>query len=369
MDQEPRLKSPDNEVQQHAIWAAIVVRSYWFVIVLHAVVQMLSFSFLPYERTAADFLLNVLTFPTLAMVASVLLTELVAVFRRQLLQPALFLTGTVIACSITYVNADIRIIAATFLMPIFSSIIFYRVRVTLYVCMLQLVAFFALYAASAGFRGYFTLFDIIAIPCFFAGGGAVSAIIIRRAQHIMEHLQHTMLAKQELMVQNIVMDRRSKTDALTGLYNHISFHDYLEGAIRFASNGGALHVAMLDIDNFKTVNDRYGHRTGDQVLEDVAEAIRVNLNGNDLGARYGGEEFALLLFEHSTEDAWQLVETIRRQICAAEKSMPGGDRLTVSVSIGLKRYEHGMSKEALFEAADALLYQAKHNGKNRTEFA
>lgn len=369
MHQDPHLRLPDNDVQQHTFWTSIVVRSYWIVIALHAAVQALAYVLWPFDRSTGDFLIYVLTAPTLIMAASVLLTELAAVYRRRLMEPALFMTGTVIASSITYVNADIGIIAATFLMPIFSSIIFYKVRVTLYVSALQLTAFFALYAVFADFRIYFTMYDILAIPCFFAGGAAVSAIIIKRAQQLARHLEETMLAKQELMVQNIVMDRLSKTDALTGLYNHISFHDYLDGAMQYAANGGELHVALLDIDNFKAVNDRYGHRIGDQVLGHVAGVIRTNMTGTDLAARYGGEEFALLLFEHRTEQALELMETIRGQICTTTTELPGGEQLTVSVSVGLKRYERGMSKEALFEAADALLYKAKNNGKNRTELA
>jgi diguanylate cyclase (GGDEF)-like protein len=121
---------------------------------------------------------------------------------------------------------------------------------------------------------------------------------------------------------------------------------------------------LIDIDNFKSINDTYGHRIGDIVLARVADVIRTSLAPSDVGSRYGGEEFALLLFEQTLEEAYRLVEKIRQRISTISHEELAGDHVTVS--IGLRSYEYALSKETLFELVDAHLYQAKHQGKNQT---
>ncbi|KAF4325669.1 hypothetical protein G195_000734 [Phytophthora kernoviae 00238/432] len=123
-----------------------------------------------------------------------------------------------------------------------------------------------------------------------------------------------MLAKQDLIVRNAIMSKQSMTDGLTNLYNQSSFKDYYEKAFEYAKNGMSLHLALIDIDNFKSINDTYGHRVGDVILERVSLVIQENVTSSDIAARYGGEEFALLMFEQSFEQAYALVEQIRKKI-------------------------------------------------------
>ncbi len=162
------------------------------------------------------------------------------------------------------------------------------------------------------------------------------------------------------------------TDGLTGLFNHRRFHEAIvseaERAKRF---GHSLGLVMLDIDNFKQINDTHGHPKGDQVLREVARVVRRSSREIDSPARYGGEELALLLPGTDLNGAFTRAERLRREI--AEIRLPGATGngsgpVTVTASLGVAACvpgPHGGARE-LIAAADRALYEAKHAGKNKT---
>ena len=123
-------------------------------------------------------------------------------------------------------------------------------------------------------------------------------------------------------------------------------------------------LIMMDIDNFKSFNDTYGHQLGDKVLKDVARAAKKISRAEDIAARYGGEEFVMILPETDSHQAMIAAEKIRASV--AEIEIPHEDqKLHVTISLGVSTYpEHAGEKEALIHAADAALYTSKHSGKN-----
>jgi diguanylate cyclase (GGDEF)-like protein len=121
---------------------------------------------------------------------------------------------------------------------------------------------------------------------------------------------------------------------------------------------------LVDVDDFKLLNDRLGHSAGDRVLQEIARAMRGQIRETDYLARYGGEEFVLLLPKTGLEGGHALAEKLCGTIEALEVPVIGPEgRVQVTVSIGLALYAHG--PEATFEAADRALYEAKAAGKNR----
>ncbi|HEY7112306.1 MAG TPA: sensor domain-containing diguanylate cyclase [Thermoanaerobaculia bacterium] len=161
---------------------------------------------------------------------------------------------------------------------------------------------------------------------------------------------------------------QSIRDGLTGAYNHRHFQETLQRELgRADRQSRTLSVLMLDIDDFKAINDRYGHPVGDAILERIVAEIRSEVRGDmDLVARYGGEEFAVILPETPTEVAVEVAERIRRKIDERLFRPPEGeDVIRVTVSIGLAAYPNDASnKKELVERADAALYRAKRRGKN-----
>jgi diguanylate cyclase (GGDEF)-like protein len=129
---------------------------------------------------------------------------------------------------------------------------------------------------------------------------------------------------------------------------------------------------MLDIDNFKQVNDRYGHLQGDMVLREVAHVLRQSSREIDEPARYGGEEMAVALPQTDLEGAYRFAERVRRRIEALELPLLVGEGvLRVTASFGAASLSAGQEgdKDVLVAAADHALYRAKRAGKNRTERA
>jgi diguanylate cyclase (GGDEF)-like protein len=168
------------------------------------------------------------------------------------------------------------------------------------------------------------------------------------------------------------VQRQAVTDELTGLFNHRRFQEVMTVEVERARRyGHELGLIMLDIDNFKQINDTYGHLQGDLVLREVARVLRQSSREIDEPARYGGEEMAVALPQTDLEGAYQFAERVRRRIEALALPQPDGGVLKVTASFGAASLAAipGADKDALVAAADAALYEAKRNGKNRTERA
>ena len=163
---------------------------------------------------------------------------------------------------------------------------------------------------------------------------------------------------------------QAATDSLTGLANRRSFDDELALEWRRADRiGDSLALVLVDLDNFKSVNDRFGHQIGDTVLRRVAAILDSGARQVDLAARYGGEEFAVLAPETNLIGAMKLAERLRAELEAATIELPDGDPLQVTASFGVAVKAELTAAEQLVAAADEALYEAKRGGKNRVEAA
>jgi diguanylate cyclase (GGDEF)-like protein len=168
------------------------------------------------------------------------------------------------------------------------------------------------------------------------------------------------------------VQRQAVTDELTGLSNVRELHSALDRELeRSRRFGGTLGLMMLDIDDFKQVNDEYGHQQGDEVLASVASVLREHSRDIDEPARYGGEELAVILPQTDVEGAAQLAERMREAIEALTVPRVGtSGHLTVTASFGVASFpDCGHDKRSLIAAADAALYRAKRAGKNQVQRA
>jgi len=182
-----------------------------------------------------------------------------------------------------------------------------------------------------------------------------------------EDVNHRLLAQNsELQRLNEVFEQLSLTDDLTKLHNHRFFQEHLPQEMKRADRTGEpLSLILIDIDNFKNLNDEYGHSVGDAVLRRVADVMSTEVREMDLLARYGGEEFVLLASNTDLGGALALAEKLRVAIAEASFSLESPEAardIGVTVSLGVALYS-GDAK-GLFNEADRALYRAKEAGKD-----
>jgi len=187
---------------------------------------------------------------------------------------------------------------------------------------------------------------------------------IRAGRRIIE-LQYELLAAREILY------AKATHDSLTGLLNHEEILDILDKELaRSGRDGVCASVIMADIDHFKKINDTYGHLAGDAVLRITAEKMHSMERSYDSIGRYGGEEFLIVLPECCLECAVAFAERLRS--CVSRDSMDTSEGLiavTISLGVAASGKEGSQDGHSLVKAADAALYKAKENGRNRVEAA
>ena len=172
----------------------------------------------------------------------------------------------------------------------------------------------------------------------------------------------------ELADSNQRLQQLALTDELTGLHNRRFANEHLERQWSLAQrNKSLLSCMMLDIDYFKQVNDTYGHKTGDDVLKQVADALQLSIRKQDVVCRLGGEEFLVICPDVQTEELYKYAERLREKISALNFSDSASKKFKLTVSIGAASKIPVMSSaEILLQLADKRLYIAKESGRNRT---
>jgi len=158
-------------------------------------------------------------------------------------------------------------------------------------------------------------------------------------------------------------------DGLTGLYNHALLIELFEKEIdKQQRNNGSISFAMIDIDDFKKINDTYGHISGDTVLKELSNILMNSVRGGDIVGRYGGEEFSIVFPGIDEQNAFQLCERIRKEV--EDFNFEIGIetvKITISIGINFNELKGIINKREIIQKADEALYRAKHNGRNRVE--
>ncbi|MGL5998348.1 MAG: diguanylate cyclase [Pseudomonas proteolytica] len=166
-----------------------------------------------------------------------------------------------------------------------------------------------------------------------------------------------------------VQRQKALIDPLTGLPNRAAWSERLEYEVNtWHQQGNNLSLAMLDLDHFKRINDSYGHLAGDKVLKIIANVLNKRLRPTDFIARFGGEEFVLLMPDSALGDALELGERLRAAIEACPFHFKG-ERVTITMSIGMAQFQPGERSDLALKRADEALYRAKAAGRNQVQAA
>lgn len=195
------------------------------------------------------------------------------------------------------------------------------------------------------------------------GATLFMAVLVRAAKVLANALQSNFQLSRELHAAHAAADQQARTDPLTGINNRRAFLDHGEQLIRYCERHElALSAMVMDVDNFKSINDTLGHLAGDTVLRQVGEIILTTVRRSDVCGRIGGEEFAVILPHTSENGALGIAEKLRRTI--AETSIVCGERrleITISIGVASGAYDLG----TLLAYADKAMYRAKAQGRNQ----
>ena len=158
--------------------------------------------------------------------------------------------------------------------------------------------------------------------------------------------------------QNVKLYHISKTDELTGLYNRRYLFEKLESCVKMNKD---TTIIMMDIDDFKFINDKYGHLTGDEVIVEVSQTIREVVGNSGMVGRYGGDEFVIILKEHCVDTAMELTEAIQNRV----QSLDLGISKSITMSGGVAHLNAEVGLDKALSTADEIMYWVKQNGKGR----
>ncbi len=194
----------------------------------------------------------------------------------------------------------------------------------------------------------------------------IKAMIKKRALYLELERKHLQLKQTNIKLKDMTI-----TDEKTSLYNFRYFYKKLQEEFKRAKRyETCLSLIMLDLDDFKEINDRLGHQKGDKVLKELAEIVHSNARETDFSARYGGEEFAIILPNTDDTMAKQVAERIRKAVSMhnfLSEEKPTAMTISAGISTFPDRHENIKNHDELIKSADAALYRAKNEGKNRIE--
>ncbi|WP_208592078.1 GGDEF domain-containing protein [Gracilibacillus suaedae] len=349
------------------LWTKKILYIYWIMVIMAFFGQLIGLCVTIYYHPdyVGDFMIHRMILPTSIQVGILWTTHYLMNQKQIYSSKLLTISGTVVALVTIVSHPDVNGLQILFLLAMAVVLIYFDKKKLRFSLMVNLIALTSLIAVPSireaiSFYEYFSYYFVL------LAGYMAYLIIIERGNEVFQFLQQAAEKEKELIVKSAIMERLSKVDALTGLYNHKTFHEYLDFLYEQSiSQGMPLQLALLDIDNFKMINDFYGHSNGDLVLKRVAYAISDQVTEDDIVARYGGEEFAILLTNKSLERAYETIESLRLYIANQYHEELNGN---ITISIGLKALTTDISKELFFQQADELLYKAKRNGKNRVMY-
>ncbi len=224
-------------------------------------------------------------------------------------------------------------------------------------------------------EGEFTISDLGSANGTFVNGARVDAQVpLQEADRIqlgpVTVLKFSLLDPLEAEVQRR-LHAAIHTDVLTGAHNRRYLETRLLDEFAHATrHRRQLCLLMLDIDNFKQVNDRHGHLVGDIVLRELAAQLMKEVRAEDVVVRYGGEEFLIVARELAPEQGLEFGERLRSRVQAQPVMLPVDAQLAISISVGLANLQLGQDKDpvAIIARADAALYRAKQRGRNQVEY-
>ncbi|MDH6370813.1 diguanylate cyclase (GGDEF)-like protein [Paenibacillus sp. PastF-3] len=348
-------------------WNRVLLNAFWIILIVDLSIHMFVSQCLWGQHsdtlTRGEFITQSLI-PDSVILTLIFILEFIYRWKPEWSELAITVASHLFALLIIInLNDELYVKSLIMLLPLLVSMIYMKSSYMIAssaVCLLYTIILFI----KASNHGYVPIAQTIIIVLIFASTALAGFAVIGRGRDLMRSLENSVKSEQELRIQNIIMDRLSKIDPLTDLYNHKTFHEYLGWLIDHQqSNPFPMQLAVMDIDNFKKVNDSYGHSVGDIVLQKVAAILLEHVGPDDFAARFGGEEFVVILTSKTLDHSHEIMKHIITSI--SDTPFAEMNDKNVTVSIGMHDFIGTDSKNSTFQKADDALYEAKNTGKNK----
>lgn len=338
-------------------WNRQILNFYWWATFASLVLELtnLFFTRVPHSY----YLLRYVLLPTGTLFVITLLTEILSRKFSHLMDKFTPITAIFIAETLLVAHPSVQVLRISMILPIMISAFYFRTVRLMWITGISLVLLLTTALLDPDLRGDPT--GLVTSMGLLIMGAALVRGIMQRSLELLHHLNDTMDTLMKLQVQNVLAERAAKTDALTGLYNQNAFQQFIQEVLQHLQ-GSRVHLLLMDIDDFKQINDRFGHLAGNAVLQAVAQAIQRGLRSQDFVSRYGGDEFAALLIDTDFQGAETIAERLRTEISQLNLPEIEGQ---VTVSIGLHQLRPYDTADTVFQMTDTLLYHAKRRGKNQ----
>lgn len=266
--------------------------------------------------------------------------------------------ASAIAFVISVVHREFIVNTGSFMFPMILSAVFNNKKLITRIFIISLLSttVTVVFSWFDGFIDLTNLINYIVIYGFLTVSFFACFISIKYSQLQFQLIENQ--AKENGQLQNIVL-----LDQMTGLYNHRTFYEELDSAIeKYLHSKAEFCLAIIDIDNFKHINDLYGHDCGDVVIKNLANTIKTNCKTGDMAFRYGGEEFAIIFTNKKLGEAKNILEKILKVFSESKYEFTNN---VITFSAGVSKYTELSNREAFFTFVDKLMYSAKKNGRNQ----
>lgn len=338
------------------IWDGVIIGSMWRVYIICMIVELAKLAVFQAgeEYSVRKYLAMYFLIPSLIQGALLLFLKFFICNAKERCKDLTLDLVSVIICNLfagvtVFIHCGVQIVGVALIMPI-SLLSVYRRRGLIRI---QLLITIFLYCMLCVWR----YLDCWSYPPETIIDNMIVFIAMACAYAVIE---------EQVRKSSLQRDAQVWKDSLTQLYNHEAFYEELENYMeKFKTDREHFSILVADIDNFKSVNDTYGHAYGDEVIRAVARVMSENCGSRDFAARYGGEEFAMILPGKLVSEAVLTADKVRRDFASCSIVSKDGPK-SFTISIGVAEYTKPYrTSSSFFEEADNALYRAKADGKNR----
>ncbi|WP_171056442.1 GGDEF domain-containing protein [Paenibacillus sinopodophylli] len=346
-------------------WNNIMRLSYWAMSLLSLAAVFMTWLLILSDKPYASpaFFEKQVLIRNSLILGTLIVAELIYRLKSSLQDYIIIMLGSCFgAITLALSSTEVRGVQIVMVLPILVSILHFNYGKVIFACWVTMVTYLFIMFVVPAYRYEFALsqkaigFSVIIIVTLISLG------IVNRGLQMMKEEKEALRNEKKHRLQQQAVHEAASMDALTSLENHKTFQERMRLTLADESQS-QVHLAILDIDNFKLVNDTYGHAVGDQVLRKVGKLLRTCSKENIFPSRYGGEEFTIIFVGLDDKAVAECLEHIRLE--TERLSFGEMEDRNVTISIGCHKLQAGETRDVLFRLADEALYTAKRCGKNR----